>query len=71
MAIGFIYGPQLNMTLNDPTYMNIALLEINTTQGKGVQNPAAMYTCPPLSWMQDLQNFYQNLSCINTSTVSL
>lgn len=59
------------MTLNDPTYMSINLLEIQTTQGKGIQNPAQMYTCPTLDWMQDLQTFYQNLSCINTSTVSL
>lgn len=71
MAIGFIYGPQLNQTLNDPTYMNISLLEINTTQGKGIQNPAQLYTCPQLDWMEGLQSFYQNLTCINTSTVSL
>lgn len=31
MAIGFIYGPDLNNTLNNPNYFNISLLEINTT----------------------------------------
>jgi hypothetical protein len=67
MAIGFIYGPSLNQTLNDNTYFNISLSQLNTTIGKGVATPLNLYNCPTLSWMQSLQNFYQNLSCIEPS----
>jgi hypothetical protein len=71
MAIGYIYGPELNMTLADPSYMMINTLEINTTEGKGSQTPISMYQCGSLPWMGGLQSFYQNLSCLNTSAVSL
>lgn len=71
MAIGFIYGSQLNETLTDPTYFTISSLVINTTEGKGVQTVIPLYPCPTLSWMGSLQSFYQNLSCLNTSLASL
>lgn len=46
MAIGFIYGANLNMTLNDPNYFTIQALEINTTQGKGIPSNLSLTNCP-------------------------
>lgn len=65
MAIGFIYGPQLNQTLDDPNYFSISAIELNTTQGKGVQTNLTLNMCPTLDWLADTQKFYQNLSCID------
>ena len=71
MAIGFIYGPSLNTTLNNASFFTIQALELNTTEGKGVPSSLQLYPCPTLPWLNDLQTFYSDLSCLNTSQAQM
>lgn len=70
VAFGFIYGPNLNQTLNDPTYMTYQFDTISSdyvdgglTTTKSTQK--ITNNCAP-DWLGEYNNVYQNLTCATT-----
>lgn len=71
MAIGFVYGPTLNQTLNNNSFFNFTLQQSTNVPGKSSVNVnVSMGTCQP-TWLQDAQNYYHNLSCVVPANVLL
>jgi hypothetical protein len=72
MAIAFIYGTGLNMTLSNSSYFTITASQTYVQSGQpSVDNSSALISnCQP-SWMGNMTSVYANLLCINTSDVKL
>lgn len=70
-AFGYVYGPNLNFTLNDPTYMTYQFDTIDVDYFNGtlqsVKTPQTVVSnCQP-SWLGSYNNVYQNFSCVNNT----
>lgn len=72
IAIGFIYGSALNQTLTNQSYFNFTLQQSEVTLGKASKNTnlSLIQNCQP-SWLGNLTNTYQNLSCLDPQSVKL
>lgn len=69
IAFGYVYGPNLNYTLNDPSIMTYSFDTINSTYSNGALNSVKINqplitNCQP-SWLGLYNNVYQNFSCVN------
>lgn len=68
IAFAYIYGPGLNLTLNDPTFLTY-LFEtvtgefVNSTVVTTKKPQPIITNCKP-DWLGTYNNVYQNLSCI-------
>lgn len=72
IALGFIYGSALNLTMTNQSYFNFTLQQSTVTLGQSSQNVnlSLVENCQP-SWLGNLTSTYQNLSCVDPSTVKL
>ena len=71
IAFGYIYGPGLNLTLNDPTFMNYVFETVTSEYQNGAvtttKSPAKLVTnCNP-SWLGVYNRIYQNLTCVSSN----
>lgn len=69
VAFAYIYGPNLNQTLNDPTYMTYQFDTINSAYVNGnlqsnKTSISLIQNCQP-KWLGIYNNIYKNLSCIS------
>lgn len=71
IAFGFIYGPGLNITLNDPSYMTYLFETVSAEYTDGAvttkkQPINLLSNCQP-SWLGSYNNVYQNLTCVTSN----
>lgn len=70
LAFSFVYGPSLNITLNDPTYLSFLFETVNTEYANNALTTtktalALTSNCKP-AWLGTYNNAYQNLTCVST-----
>ena len=72
MAIAFIYGNALNLTLTNTSYFTITLDQTYTILGQASthQYLNLIPNCQP-AWLGNLTNVYSNLSCVNSSQLKI
>lgn len=73
IAFGFMYGPSLNSTLNDPSYFSYQLSSLQS-QGSNSTSPATEQSvplnlvadCRP-EWLGAYNTVYKNMTCVNST----
>lgn len=71
IAFGYVYGPNTNITLNDPTYLTYQFDTITSDYFNGTlqtvkTSQSVVPNCQP-SWLGSYNNVYQNFSCVNNT----
>ena len=71
IAFGYIYGPGLNITLIDPSYMTYLFETVSAEYTDGAvttkkQPINLLSNCQP-SWLGSYNNVYQNLTCVTSN----
>lgn len=72
IAVAFVYGPALNQTLTNNSYFNYTLQQATAPLGQKATyaNISMIPNCSP-AWMGNMTNNYQNLSCVDPTSLKL